>query len=91
MGVRVVKCPGHRQTYFGPCGDGYRQRMPGRVLIGEPVYRYYRDEEGNRVEYPKKRGMRNGDEVYEKLDELLYEAYGSSQEFTIEITNEKFL
>ena len=91
MGVRVVKCPGHRQTYFGPCNDGYRQWEHGRVLIGEPVYRYYTDEEGNRVEYPKKRGVKNGDVVYEQLDALLYEAYRTSQKFIIEITNEKFL
>jgi hypothetical protein len=87
MGVRVVKCPGHRQTYFGPCGDGYRKQQAGRVMIGEPVYRYYTDEEGNEVEYPKKRGMKNGREVYEQLDELLYEAYGTSQNFSVEISN----
>ena len=88
MGVRVVKCPGHRQTYFGYNDGVFRPQQAGRVMVGEPVYHYYTDEEGNEVEYAKKRGMRNGKEVYGRLDELLYEAYRKGEEFVLVVDNE---
>ena len=89
MGVRVVKCPGHRQTYFGYNDGVFRPQQAGRVMVGEPVYHYYTDEvTGEQVEYAKKRGMRNGMEVYGRLDELLYEVYRKGEEMWVEIDNE---
>ena len=87
MGVRVVRCPGHRQTYFGY--NAHRQQLAGEVLVGEPVFHYYTDEQtGERVELPKKRRVTNGEEVFWKLDALLYEAFGRGEEMWVEIDNE---
>ena len=61
------------------------------MLIGEPVFHYYTDDDGNQVEYPKKRRMENGEEVFEKLDALVYEAYGRMEEFWLEVDNEEII
>ena len=45
MGVRVVKCPGHRQVFFGFAPGG--RALPDRVMMGRPVYHYYTDEDGH--------------------------------------------
>ena len=85
MGVRVARCPGHRQVYFG---YGLRECEPDRVLVGWPVFHYYTDEvTGERVEYPPKRRMRDGEEVFEQLDKLVYEAYGREEEMWVIIDN----
>ena len=86
MGVRVVRCPGHRQVFFGYAPNG--RALPDRVMVGRPVFRYYTDEEGREVEYPPKRGMKDGEEVFWKLDELLYEAFGKGEEMWCEVDNE---
>lgn len=86
MGVRVVRCPGHRQTYFGH--NALRQQLAGVVLVGEPVFHYYTDEQtGERVEYPKKRGIKDGEEVFGRLDALLYEAFGRGEEMWLLVEN----
>ena len=87
MGLRVPKCPGHRQVYIGHRWS--KQCVEGEVLIGEPVFHYYTDEDGNQVEYPKKRRMENGEEVFEKLNALVYEAFRREEDFNIEIDNEE--
>ena len=89
MGLRVSKCPGHRQVYIGHRWS--KQCVEGEVLIGEPVFHYYTDEDGNQVEYPKKRRMENGEEVFEKLNALVYEAFRREEEFYIEIDNEEII
>lgn len=86
MGLRVARCPGHRQVFIG--WKWTRQWLEGEVLIGEPVFRYYTDEEGNEVEYPPKRRIGNGEEVFRRLDRLVYEAYGRGEEFWLEVENE---
>ena len=83
MGLRVPKCPGHRQVFIG--WKWSRQCLEGEVLIGEPVFHYYTDENGQEVEYPKKRRMENGEEVFRKLDKLVYEAFGKEEEFILQI------
>ncbi len=89
MGLRVAKCPGHRQVYIGHRWS--KQCVEGEVLIGEPVFHYYTDEDGNQVEYPKKRRIENGEEVFEKLNALVYEAFRREEEFYIEIDNEEII
>ena len=84
MGVRVVRCPGHRQVYFG---YGLRECEPDRVLVGWPVFHYYTDEEGREVEDVASRGMKDGEEVFEQLDGLVYEAYGKEEEMWVIIEN----
>ena len=86
MGVRVVKCPGHRQVFFGFAPGG--RALPDRVMMGRPVYHYYTDEDGHEVEYPPKRGMKDGEEVFGELDALLYEAFGRGEEMWCEVENE---
>ncbi len=86
MGVRVVKCPGHRQVFFGYAPGG--RALPDRVMMGRPVYHYYTDEDGHEVEYPPKRGMKDGEEVFGELDALLYEAFGRGEEMWCEVDNE---
>ena len=83
MGLRVPKCPGHRQVFIG--WKWSRQCLEGEVLIGEPVFHYYMDENGQEVEYPKKRRMENGEETFRKLDKLVYEAFGKEEEFILQI------
>ena len=85
MGLRVVRCPGHRQVYIGHRWG--RQCVEGEILIGEAVYHYYTDENGQEVEYPKKRRIDRGEETYRKLDKLVYEAYCRGEEFFIQIEN----
>ena len=85
MGVRVVRCPGHRQVFFGYSAQ--RVALPDRVMMGRPVFHYYTDEEGREVEYPPKRGMKDGEEVFWELDELLYEAFGKGEEMWCEVEN----
>ncbi len=57
----------------------------------KPVFHYYTDEDGNQVEYPKKRRMENGEEVFEKLDGLVYEAFRREEEFWLEVDNEEII
>ena len=85
MGLRVAKCPGHRQVFIGHRWD--RQWFEGEVLVGEPVPHFYTDEEGNEVEYPPKRRIRDGEEVFQKLDALVYEAFGNGEEMWMEISD----
>lgn len=87
MGLRVPRCPGHRQVFIGH--RWARQCFEGEVLIGEPVYHYETDENGLEVECPQKRRIENGEEVYKKLDKLVYEAFGKGEEFVMEIENWK--
>ena len=87
MGLRVARCPGHRQVYIGWRWE--RQCLEGEVLIGEAVYHYYTDENGQEVEYPKKRRIDRGEETYRKLDKLVYEAYCRGEEFVMEVNNEE--
>ncbi len=68
MGLRVPKCPGHRQVWLG---------------------HYYTDEDGNVVECPQKRRIEHGEEVFKKLDALVYEAFGKMEEFYLEIDNKE--
>ena len=42
MGLRVPKCPGHRQVWLGH--SWCRQCKVGEILIGEPAFHYYTDE-----------------------------------------------
>ena len=86
MGLRVPKCPGHRQVFIGHRWD--RQWFEGEVLIGEAAFHFYTDEEGNEVEYPPKRRIRNGEEVFGRLDALVYEAFGNGEELWMEVVNE---
>ena len=86
MGVRVVKCPGHRQVFFGYAPGG--RALPDRVMMGRPVFHYFTDEEGCEVEDVASRGMKDGEEVFRELDELLYEAFGKGEEMWCEIRNE---
>ena len=50
---------------------------------------FYTDEQGQEVEYPPKRRITNGEEVFNKLDALVYEAYGRLEEFWLEVDNEE--
>ena len=86
MGLRVARCPGHRQVYIGHKWS--RQCFEGEILVGEPVFHYYTDDEGQEVEYPPKRRIANGEEVFAKLDALVYEAWSRGEDFFIEIDNE---
>ncbi len=85
MGLRVARCPGHRQVYVGH--RWARQCFEGEVLVGEPVFHYYTDEEGREVEYPKKRRIENGEAVFGRLTELVYEAWGRGEEFWMVVEN----
>ena len=85
MGLRVPRCPGHRQVFIGH--RWARQVFEGEILVGEPVFHYYTDELGNEVEYPKKRRIENGEDTFRKLEALVYEAYGKQEGFWIEIEN----
>ncbi|MCR5043690.1 MAG: hypothetical protein K6A93_06110 [Bacteroidaceae bacterium] len=87
MGLRVPKCPGHRQVWLGH--SWCRQCKVGEILIGEPAFHYYTDEEGNVVECPQKRRIEHGEEVFKKLDALVYEAFGKMEEFYLEIDNKE--
>ena len=87
MGMRVARCPGHRQVYVGH--RWARQMFEGEVLVGEPVFHYYTDEEGREVEYPKKRRIAEGEAVFGRLTELVYEAWGRGEEFWMVVENEE--
>ena len=87
MGLRVPRCPGHRQVFVGHRWS--RQSFEGEILVGEPVMHFYTDEQGQEVEYPPKRRITNGEEVFNKLDALVYEAYGRLEEFWLEVDNEE--
>ena len=50
---------------------------------------YFTDEQGQEVEYPPKRRITNGEEVFKRLDALVYEAYGRLEEFWLEVDNEE--
>lgn len=69
MGLRVPKCPGHRQVFVGHRWS--RQCFEGEVLIGETA------DNGERIA--------NGDVVYARLERLVYEAYGKGEEFWMEV------
>ena len=75
MGLRVPRCPGHRQVYVGHRWG--RQRFEGEVLIGETTDNGQQTTDGRIV---------NGDVVYARLERLVYEAYGRGEEFWMEVT-----
>ena len=78
MGLRVARCPGHRCVYVGH--RWARQLMEGEVLIGESL-------EGG-LEEMRERRIENGEVVFGRLTELVYEAYGRGEEYWMEIDNE---
>ena len=41
------------------------------------------------VECPQKRRIEHGEEVFKKLDALVYEAFGKMEEFHLEIDNKE--
>lgn len=92
MGLRVVRCPGHRCVYVGH--RWARQAFEGEVLVGEgflprewdavewgddPVARKRWEDRKRRIEF--------GDVVFEKLNGLVYEAWGKGEEFWMEVEN----
>lgn len=81
MGLRVPRCTGHRQVFIGHHWN--RQWMEGVILIGESDWdKDYIDVIDNSV-----RGIKNGEDMYQRLTELVYEAYGKGEEFWMEIDN----
>ena len=86
MGLRVPRCPGHRQVFIGHRWS--RQCFEGEVLIGAPrppKGEGCRDVWEMDDEEMKERRIENGEEVFQKLDVLVYEAFGREEEFFIEI------
>jgi hypothetical protein len=75
MGLRVAKCPGHRQVYIGH--NWMRQWEVGRVLIGYPT----------EAELPEEVEIENGEECCRELEKLVYEAFGNGEEMWLEIEN----
>jgi hypothetical protein len=77
MGLRVPKCPGHRQVFIG--WKWSRQCFEGEVLIGEPVMPAEHEGEWSHEDCR----IDNGEETFRKLDKLVYEAYGKGEAFEI--------
>ena len=70
--------------------DMYGDLMCGDMALTNYTYGwFYTDEQGQEVEYPPKRRITNGEEVFNKLDALVYEAYGRLEEFWLEVDNEE--
>ena len=82
MGLRVPKCPGHRQVYIGH--KWVRQCYEGEILIGEAVLSEEYEGEWAHMYCT----IDNGEEVFRKLDALVYEAFGRLEEFWLEVDNE---
>ena len=80
MGLRVPKCPGHRQVFVGHRWS--RQWFEGEVLIGQLT-----TDNGQQTaeECARERRIVNGEAVYAKLERLVYEAYGKGEEFWMEV------
>ncbi len=76
MTLRVAKCPGHRCVLLGY--DVFRQAVQGLVCMGKAV---------NPEAPAEERLIDGGMEVYEELEKLVYEAWGKSENFSIEIEN----
>ena len=95
MGLRVPKCPGHRQVWLGH--SWCRQYKVGEILIGEARTPLCPPEGGMKpcgvdddekvMEEIRQRRIENGEEVFKKLDALVYEAFGKMEEFWLEIKN----
>lgn len=93
MGLRVPRCAGHRQVLVG--WKMSRQVMEGEVLIGVGVLpREWNEEEwgddpvARKMWEDRKRRIERGDEVFERLTELVYEAYGRGEEFWMVVEND---
>ena len=82
MGLRVTRCPGHRQVFIGHKWS--RQCLEGEVLIGMPVMPAEHDGEWVHADCT----IDNGEATYKKLDKLVYAAYGKGEEFWMEVDNE---
>ena len=84
MGLRVPKCPGHRQVFVGHRWS--RQCFEGEVLIGETTDNGQQTTD-NGEQTTDGGGCRivNGDVVYARLERLVYEAYGKGEEFWMEV------
>ena len=88
MGLRVPKCPGHRQVFVGHRWS--RQCFEGEVLIGESTDNGQQTTDGGEQTTDGGRRTRdgrivNGDVVYARLERLVYEAYGKGEEFWMEV------
>ena len=79
MGLRIAKCPGHRQVFIGH--NWARQSEQGRILIGYPT--------GSMDDgwAPEDVEIELGEQCYEKLEALVYEAFGNGEKITIDISN----
>lgn len=96
MGLRVPKCPGHRQVWLGY--SWCRQCKVGEILIGEARTHLCPPEGGMKpcavdddkemMEERRLRRIENGEEVFKKLDALVYEAFGKMEEFWLEIEDD---
>ena len=88
MGLRVPRCPGHRQVFVG--WKWARQWMEGEVLIGESQVPLCCPEGGMKPcgqdeEEMRQRRIENGEEVFGRLDALVYEAFGKGEEMWLEV------
>ena len=93
MGLRVPRCPGHRQVFVGHRWS--RQMWAGEVLIGEAVMprewnvEEWGDDAVARERWERKvRRIENGEEVFGRLTVLVYEAFGRGEEVWMVVENE---
>ncbi len=77
MGLRVARCPGHRNVGFG--WNAFRQCQPGAVMMGECT---------NPEAPAEERRIGCGERVLRRLEELTYKAFGRGENFYVEIDNE---
>lgn len=90
MGLRVPRCAGHRCVYIGYKWS--REYFEGEILVGQPYCVDFlksaevlpATEENRDFSHLEKK-----EETYAQLTELVYEAYGRGEDFTLVIDNSK--
>lgn len=94
MGLRVVKCAGHRCVSVG--WDAVRQSLAGTVLVGRACGFLARTEgtamqEDGRTEkmaMPEDGRIEDGKSVFRQIEGLVYEAFARGEEFWMVVDNE---
>ena len=85
MGLKLPKCAGHRQVYIG--WSDTKQWKQGEIMIGEPSVDICKNMKSF-TENMKENTIHSGKQVYEQLEEIVYEAFGRGEEIVLSVTNE---
>ena len=90
MGLKLPKCPGHRQVYIG--WSDTRQWKEGEIMIGYSSIWQDCDSSEEREElmmkWQKESTIHSGKQAYDVLEKIVYEAFRDEAEIFLQVDND---